>query len=155
MVLLASAALAMPAAAAQQHQGQTPRSQQYQQQGRSVHGGAWNNQQSYPMRSRIKAQNLSSEQIRKIQRALKESGSRSLAVDGQWGPSTRKALRSFQQQKGMAATGRLDRRVIGALGLNPQRFATGESRPTSGRSVSPGGRRYRGQGGRSASPQWQ
>jgi peptidoglycan hydrolase-like protein with peptidoglycan-binding domain len=153
MVLLATAALALPAIAAQRHSGQSSRSGQYQQQGRSVQNPSWSGRQNSQMQGRIQAQNLSSDQIRKIQRALRDAGFRASKIDGEWGPNTRQALKNFQQGKGMAATGQLDRRSLSALGLDPQRFATGES-ATTGRSVSPRGRsgmhgnRYRPQGGR-------
>jgi peptidoglycan hydrolase-like protein with peptidoglycan-binding domain len=152
MVLLATAALALPAVAAQQHSGQSSRGGQSLQQGRSVQNPSWSGRQS-EMKGRIQAQNLSSDQIRKIQRALRDAGVHASKIDGEWGPSSRQALKNFQQDKGMAATGRLDRRSLSALGLDPQRFATGES-ATTGRSVSPHGRsaaplnRYRPQGGR-------
>jgi peptidoglycan hydrolase-like protein with peptidoglycan-binding domain len=168
MVLLATAALALPAVAAQQYsKGQ--QGQQHQQQGRSVQDQTWSGREGGQGQSRIRAQNLSSEQIRKIQRALHDAGFRASKVDGEWGPNTREALKNFQQEKGMAATGQLNRRSLSALGLNPQRFATGESRGTTGRSVSPrsgrsmqggaryqtprGGRYYDSQGGRYGAPQ--
>ena len=41
-------------------------------------------------------------------------------VDGRWGPQTRRAVQSFQQAKGMPATGQLDEQTLGALGVNKQ-----------------------------------
>jgi len=122
MVMLASAALALPALAEQRHEGQMSRNQ-YPQQDWTRQDWGSSGEQTSQMRQRIQAENLSSNQIRKIQRALKNAGHDVGNVDGKWGPNTRQALKDFQEDKGMAATGRLNRRVIGALGFDPERFA--------------------------------
>jgi peptidoglycan hydrolase-like protein with peptidoglycan-binding domain len=50
----------------------------------------------------------SSEYIRGGQRALKEAGYDPGIIDGQVGPSTRKALRRFQKAHGLPLTGEFD-----------------------------------------------
>jgi len=61
-----------------------------------------------------------------------------LAVDGMWGPATAKAVRSFQQAKGVAPTGRIDLETIHAMGL--PKLLTGESmRHTKASSASASG----------------
>jgi len=120
MVLLASAALTLPALAEQRYQGHVSRDE-YQQQDRSDRDQARGEEQTGPMR--IEAEDLSSSEISKIQHALRDAGYHVGGVDGEWGPNTRQALKDFQEDQGMAATGRLNRRVISALGLDPQRFA--------------------------------
>ncbi len=49
----------------------------------------------------------SSAQVREVQQALNQNGA-SLQVDGVLGPDTRKALRNYQSQNGLRATGRID-----------------------------------------------
>jgi peptidoglycan hydrolase-like protein with peptidoglycan-binding domain len=39
-------------------------------------------------------------------------------VDGRWGPHTRQAVESFQQAKGLPATGELDQQTLNALGVH-------------------------------------
>jgi len=45
--------------------------------------------------------------VERVQQALNGSGAQ-LAVDGKWGPKTVAALKQFQQQHGLKATGHLD-----------------------------------------------
>lgn len=45
--------------------------------------------------------------IASVQQALNGNGAK-LAVDGKWGPKTEAALKQFQQQHGLKATGHLD-----------------------------------------------
>ncbi len=131
MVLLATAAFAFPAQAERRDQTQMPRDQ-YQHQGRTNDDSAWRGEHSGQTRSSIHAADLSAGQIREIQRSLRDAGHNVGGVDGKWGPNTRQALKDFQDDKGMTATGRLSRRVIGALGLDPQRFASDYDREDRG-----------------------
>ncbi|WP_084536451.1 peptidoglycan-binding domain-containing protein [Azospirillum halopraeferens] len=57
---------------------------------------------------------LSRADVRSLQQALNAEG-HSLAVDGIWGPNTRDALIGFQRDRGIDATGRLDRQTVAAL----------------------------------------
>ncbi|HYH18878.1 MAG TPA: peptidoglycan-binding domain-containing protein [Azospirillum sp.] len=71
-------------------------------------------------------QALSPQRVRNIQQALNSNGS-DIAVDGIWGPNTRRALRDFQQSQGLEATGQLDSRTVSALNLGRQQDNTGQS----------------------------
>ena len=55
--------------------------------------------------------------VRSVQQALNE-GYNAGAVDGQWGPATRDAVRRFQQASGLAQTGELERSTLAALGVS-------------------------------------
>jgi hypothetical protein len=56
------------------------------------------------------------EQVRKAQAALNDKGF-TVAVDGRMGPNTEGAVRSFQQQNGLVASGTLDDATLNALGV--------------------------------------
>jgi len=71
-------------------------------------------------------QALSPQRVRNIQQALNDNGS-NIDVDGVWGPNTRRALRDFQQSKGLDATGQLDRDTVAALNPGGQRDDAGRS----------------------------
>ena len=55
--------------------------------------------------------------VRAAQQALNALGYNAGQVDGDFGPNTEQAVRHFQQAKGMAVTGDLDRRTLEALGV--------------------------------------
>ncbi len=55
---------------------------------------------------------------RAVQSELKERGYYRGSVDGQFGAGTASALRSFQREKGLKVTGRLDERTLKALGFD-------------------------------------
>lgn len=68
---------------------------------------------------------MSSERIRQVQQALNDNGSgNDIAVDGVWGPNTRRALLQFQRDNDLRATGRLDDRTVTALNLDGTRTGT-------------------------------
>lgn len=49
-------------------------------------------------------------------------------ADGKMGPKTQAALKEFQQQQGLQATGRLDAQTLAALGMGEgQSSSTGSS----------------------------
>jgi hypothetical protein len=54
--------------------------------------------------------------VQSVQRALNDLGYR-VTVDGVWGPQSREALRDFQYNNGLEATGRIDRATLDRLGL--------------------------------------
>ena len=56
----------------------------------------------------------SSMDVRSVQSALRDAG-HSLSVDGIMGPKTKAALREFQQQNGLDATGMLNAETVSAL----------------------------------------
>jgi His-Xaa-Ser repeat protein HxsA len=55
--------------------------------------------------------------VSQVQAALAREGYYHGAIDGSIGPATRNALRRYQRNQGLDATGRIDRAVIEALGL--------------------------------------
>ena len=79
-------------------------------------------------RSTTAAQAPSPERVRAVQQALNDHNSGDdIAVDGKWGPDTRRALREFQQSNNLPQTGRLDSRTTAALNLNGQNTGSGQS----------------------------
>jgi len=60
---------------------------------------------------------LSSDEIREIQTVLIEKGFLKGGADGMFGPETREALIAFQKREGIEATGSIDTRTVGSLGL--------------------------------------
>ena len=55
--------------------------------------------------------------VRSAQQSLNGKGFDAGAPDGQWGPKTEEAVRSFQNANGLAATGQLDSQTVAALGI--------------------------------------
>jgi His-Xaa-Ser repeat protein HxsA len=55
--------------------------------------------------------------VSQVQAALAREGYYHGAIDGSVGPATRNALRRYQQNHGLDVNGRIDRRVLEALGL--------------------------------------
>ncbi len=64
--------------------------------------------------------------VKQVQQALKDNGYDPGPVDGQWKPQTEDALKSFQQAKGMAATGQLDQQTLASLGVEGGAAAGGQ-----------------------------
>ena len=64
------------------------------------------------------AVNLSEPEIREVQQVLVQRGFLHGRVTGVWGPETREALITFQRKEGFSATGSIDTRTVGALGLS-------------------------------------
>jgi peptidoglycan hydrolase-like protein with peptidoglycan-binding domain len=62
--------------------------------------------------------NLSEPEIREVQQVLIDRGFFHGRVDGVFGPEVREALISFQRKQGFEATGSVDTRTVGALGLS-------------------------------------
>jgi peptidoglycan hydrolase-like protein with peptidoglycan-binding domain len=76
----------------------------------------------------------SSENIKQVQEALKSKGHDPGPADGVMGPKTQQALRAFQKDSGMQATGRLDDKTASALGVDAAGSGKGSS--SSGASSS-------------------
>lgn len=67
-------------------------------------------------------QHLSQSDLRDVQQQLQQQGYyKNAQVDRKVGPETRQAVMSFQQSKGMQATGQLDQQTLSALGVNNTR----------------------------------
>jgi len=57
--------------------------------------------------------------VKKVQTALNGLGLGPLTVDGMHGPMTGAAIKKFQAQKGLSATGTIDDATLTALGIPP------------------------------------
>jgi peptidoglycan hydrolase-like protein with peptidoglycan-binding domain len=60
--------------------------------------------------------NLGSDAIRRVQQLLRERGINPGRTDGILGPLTTEAVRKFQDQYGMKASGQIDNQLLFALG---------------------------------------
>jgi peptidoglycan hydrolase-like protein with peptidoglycan-binding domain len=69
--------------------------------------------------SQATAPELTPDMIRSVQQTLQQDGSYHGRVDGVWGPSTQAAVRNYQQQHNMNATGQLDQATLAAMNLGP------------------------------------
>jgi peptidoglycan hydrolase-like protein with peptidoglycan-binding domain len=65
----------------------------------------------------VTAESLRPDQIRELQQALKMKGFDAGDEDGTWGSQTEAAVRIFQEDQGIEATGQPDRETIYALGI--------------------------------------
>ncbi len=83
------------------------------------------------------AVNLSEPEIREVQLVLIQRGFLHGRASGVWGPDTRDALIAFQRKEGFSATGSIDTRTVGALGLSGKVKAQ-ESTSTQGSSSTTG-----------------
>jgi peptidoglycan hydrolase-like protein with peptidoglycan-binding domain len=78
---------------------------------------------------------VSSAQTMRLQQALKDKGHDPGPINGQMNAQTRAALKSYQQQQGLRATGTLDAETQASLGIG-RPSSPGSSAPRSG--VAPG-----------------
>lgn len=62
---------------------------------------------------------------------MKDNGYDAGAIDGQMGPATEGALRSFQQAQGLPQTGHLDQQTLAALGVEGQGASSSSSTSTN------------------------
>jgi hypothetical protein len=65
----------------------------------------------------VALENLDSEQVKRLQEALRAAGHPTVAADGSLGPQTGEALRRFQADRGLAQTGEPDEETLAALEL--------------------------------------
>ena len=63
------------------------------------------------------ASSMSPSMIKQVQQKLKQQGHDVGTVDGMWGPQTQAALKAFQKQQGMQASGELNQETLAALGV--------------------------------------
>lgn len=72
------------------------------------------------------------ETIRQVQQQLSQKG-HDVSADGMMGPKTQAALKKFQKQEGLQATGKLDQQTLTALGIGEsQSGSVGASGSTPG-----------------------
>jgi peptidoglycan hydrolase-like protein with peptidoglycan-binding domain len=76
-----------------------------------------------------KAVTKGSEEIKKVQEALKDKGQDPGAIDGIMGKKTHAALKAFEEANSLKATGRLDNQTAEKLGVEkPKAAAKKESK---------------------------
>lgn len=85
------------------------------------------------------AQAQSPELVKQAQQALKDKGLNAGPVDGQWGPQTQQAVKAYQQQNQIQASGQLDRETLASLGIGQSASAGGSSRERSSSTGSSAG----------------
>ncbi len=89
-----------------------------------------NRKYSRPTATRYSVQNEpTADRYREIQQALKAKGYLQGDPSGRWDPSSTDALRRFQQDQNLEASGKLDSLSLIALGLGPKRTANAQARP--------------------------
>jgi hypothetical protein len=121
LALLASAALALPAAipamAQNNHQARQPQAQQQQQkpQNTAATKGQQPNQQA--SNRTVSPRQLGRNGVRKVQQALDNDGFHAGRADGIWGRNTRTALMHFQKSKDIKSNGQLNNKTLSDLGV--------------------------------------
>ena len=117
IALFATAALAMPAAAQQQDPNQNPDQNKSQNQnaGKDQSDPSMDKQGMDKQGMQSGSINLTRAQTRMLQQALKSEGLDAGPVDGIVGQKTRDALKKYQSQKGLNASGEVDRQTLAAL----------------------------------------
>lgn len=68
--------------------------------------------------SEAQSSQQNSDVVKQAQQKLSDSGKDVGKVDGQMGPKTQAALKEFQQEKGLQASGQLDQETLAALDLD-------------------------------------
>jgi peptidoglycan hydrolase-like protein with peptidoglycan-binding domain len=71
--------------------------------------------------------------LRKVQQSLNDQGYDAGKVDGKWGPRTEAAVKKFQGDHGIEASGHIDAQTITALGIAQPApsTTTGSAQPSS------------------------
>ena len=105
----------------------------------SMFGGNHASRSSYPSNaSAPQSPQLSQDMIQQVQGRLQQQGIYHENVDGVWGPGTKFAVRSYQQQHNLNATGKLDVDTLASLNLgtnqsnqrsNDQRYGSNYNPP--------------------------
>ncbi len=139
IALFAAAALAIPAAAEQQNPNPTNQNPgQDQNSGQNQSGSQDSaNQPDPPMsgqRSRSGSIHLTRAQTRMLQQSLNTQGLNAGPVDGVMGSKTREALKKYQGQKGLNASGEIDRQTLASL--LSQKGGTANASPGNQRTAS-------------------
>ena len=109
----------------------------------SMFGGGDNSQASrsnYSSQSYASAQPMapqatpiSQDTIQQVQQKLQQDGMYRARVDGVWGPATEAAVRSYQQQHSLNATGQLDADTMASLNMGGNQNYGNAQQPTEQR----------------------
>jgi peptidoglycan hydrolase-like protein with peptidoglycan-binding domain len=118
IALFATAALAIPAVAQQQDPNQKADQNARQDQNKGQDQNAGQNAPN-PSTDKQSAQSgsihLTRAQTRMLQQALNSGGFDAGPIDGIMGQKTKEALKKYQSQKGLNASGKVDRQTLAAL----------------------------------------
>jgi peptidoglycan hydrolase-like protein with peptidoglycan-binding domain len=95
----------------------------------SMLGGYNSSQQSSASASQSPA--VSQALVRQVQTSLQQAGTYSGRIDGLWGPETEAAVRSYQQQHNLNATGQLDGDTLASLNLGGTNQTLGSTPPAA------------------------
>ena len=87
-------------------------------------------------------QRWSQNEIKQIQGKLKQQGYDVGQVDGVLGPTTQQALRQFQEDKGLQASGQPDQQTLSSLNVQPSGTQQGQMPENSSRGSTQGGSQY-------------
>jgi len=124
IVMLATAALSLPALAQQQNDqsnnagAQQQQTQNQPKQNQQSQNQSKQNQKSQNEQSATAPMRVSKSAVRNIQQKLDKKGYRSGREDGIIGPETTTALRNFQRKRGLRVTGQVDQQTLKALGMS-------------------------------------
>ena len=77
-----------------------------------------------------------SENVRKVQQALKDKGQDPGPIDGRMGPKTKAAIKAYQSANNMKATGSMDSATMKSLGVESASSSSGSSASKSTKSSS-------------------
>jgi peptidoglycan hydrolase-like protein with peptidoglycan-binding domain len=96
----------------------------------SMFGGGDNHRQasrSYPSYASAQPANampqapeLTPDMTQQVQQKLQQDGLYRGPIDGVWGPGTEAAMRTYQQQHNLNASGKLDAETLASLNVGPQ-----------------------------------
>ena len=92
-------------------------------------------------------QMASAQDVRKVQNYLQQKGY-NVKVDGIWGPKTSDAVKQFQQQNNLQATGQLDQQTLAQMNIQP----SGQQRAPASQGGSGGNQGTSGGGFNSGGP---
>jgi peptidoglycan hydrolase-like protein with peptidoglycan-binding domain len=95
----------------------------------SMFGGNNSSQQSSASASQSPA--VSQAMVQQVQTRLQQAGTYSGRIDGLWGPETEAAVRSYQQQHNLNATGQLDSNTLASLNLGGTNQTVGSTPPAA------------------------
>ncbi len=134
-ITLTAAGTLLAATAFAQNQSGTQSGQDQGAQGQQMSG------QTQPGQAQggMEASTPSPSDVRQIQQALKDKGFDAGPIDGQLGPQTEQALRSFQQAQGLQATGQIDQKTMAALGVQAGQQSMQGATPSQGTKAQGGG----------------
>ncbi len=116
IALFATAALAIPAVAQQQNPNQKSDQNMNQDQNKGQDQNAGQNAPDPSMDKQSGGSiHLTRAQTRMLQQALNSGGLDAGPIDGIMGGKTKEALKKYQSQKGLDASGQVDRQTMAAL----------------------------------------